>query len=34
MKYVVNDQVVLSRVPEGPLAPYMASFATSLQQQG
>jgi integrase/recombinase XerD len=34
MKYVVNDQVVLSRVPEGPLAAYLAPFASSLQQQG
>lgn len=34
MKYVLNDQVVLARVPEGPLAPYLAPFATSLQQQG
>jgi integrase/recombinase XerD len=34
MKHIVNDQVVLSRVPEGPLATYLAAFATSLQQQG
>lgn len=34
MKHAINDQVVLSRVPEGPLAPYLAPFATSLQQQG
>jgi integrase/recombinase XerD len=34
MKHVIADQVVLSQVPEGPLAPYLAPFATSLQQQG
>ncbi|MGH3441037.1 MAG: tyrosine-type recombinase/integrase, partial [Nitriliruptorales bacterium] len=34
MKHVIDDQVVLSQVPEGPLAAYLAPFATSLQQQG
>ena len=34
MIYVVNDQVVLSRVPEGPLVAYLAPFADSLSQQG
>lgn len=34
MKHVIDDEVVLSRVPEGPLAPYLAPFATSLQQKG
>jgi integrase/recombinase XerD len=32
--YVVNDQLVLSRVPEGPLVAYLAPFADSLSQQG
>lgn len=32
--YVVNDQVFLSRVPEGPLAAYLVRFADSLSQQG
>jgi integrase/recombinase XerD len=31
--YVVNDQVVLSRVPEGPLVAYLVPFADSLSQQ-
>lgn len=34
MIYVVNNQVVLSQVPEGPLAAYLAPFADSLSQQG
>ena len=34
MRYVVNDQVVLSRAPEGPLAAYLSQFAESLSQQG
>lgn len=34
MKHIVDGQVVLSRVPEGPLAPYLAKFAASLQRQG
>ena len=29
MKYVVNDQLVLSRPPEGPLAGHIVSFAKS-----
>jgi integrase/recombinase XerD len=32
--HVVNDQVVLSRVPEGPLVANLAPFADSLSQQG
>ncbi|MPZ24172.1 MAG: tyrosine-type recombinase/integrase [Dehalococcoidia bacterium] len=34
MRYVLNHAVVLSRVPEGPLATHLASFAESLKQQG
>lgn len=34
MKYVINDHLVLSRVPEGPLAAYLVPFADSLSQQG
>jgi integrase/recombinase XerD len=34
MKYVINNQVVLSRPPEGPLAAYIVSFAESLKEQG
>ena len=34
MKYVVDDQVVLSQVPEGPLAGYLRPFAESLRRQG
>ena len=34
MRYVINDQVILSRVPEGPLAAYLCPFAQSLSEQG
>lgn len=34
MSYAINDQLVLSRAPEGPLAPYLGPFAHSLNQQG
>ena len=34
MKCVINDQVVLSRAPEGPLAVHIDSFAKSLSAQG
>lgn len=34
MKYVINDQLVLSRAPEGPLAAHLGPFAESLSQQG
>ena len=34
MKVVINSQVVLSRVPEGPIAPYLGKFAASLDTAG
>jgi integrase/recombinase XerD len=34
VKYVINDQVVLSRPPKGPLAPYIVSFSTWVADQG
>lgn len=34
MKYVVNDKVVLSRPPEGPLAPHIGSFTDWVSEQG
>ena len=34
MKHVINHQVVLSQVPEGPLAPWLKGFAESLSSQG
>ena len=34
MKCVINDQVVLSRAPEGPLAAYIDAFAKSRSAQG
>ena len=34
MSYVLDEQVVLSRVPEGPLATFLAPFAEWLRQQG
>ena len=34
MKYFVNNRVVLSRPPEGPLASHIVSFAESVSEQG
>ncbi|MGH8568446.1 MAG: site-specific integrase [Gammaproteobacteria bacterium] len=34
MKCVINNQVVLSRAPEGPLAAHIGSFAKSVSEQG
>jgi len=34
MRYRINEHIVLLRVPEGPLAPYLRPFASSLSQQG
>jgi integrase/recombinase XerD len=34
MKYIIDDKIVLSRVPEGPLAAHIGSFASSLKEQG
>jgi integrase/recombinase XerD len=34
MKCIVNNQVVLSRGPEGPLAAQVGSFAESVSKQG
>lgn len=34
MNVVINSQVVLSRVPEGPIAPYLGRFADSLDATG
>jgi integrase/recombinase XerD len=34
MNVVINTQVVLSRVPEGPIAPYLGRFADSLDATG
>jgi len=34
MKYVINDQLVLSQVPEGPFTAYLGQFAQSLTRQG
>ena len=34
MRYIVDDQVVLLRAPEGPLAAYIKRFAASLSEQG
>lgn len=34
MKYVINDHLVLSREPEGPLVAYLSPFAESLIQRG
>ena len=34
MKVIINSQVVLSRVPEGPIAPYLGMFADSLNATG
>ena len=34
MKYVINDQVVSLRAPEGPLAVYIGSFSNWASEQG
>jgi site-specific recombinase XerD len=34
VNYTIDDQIVLSRVPEGPLATYLEPFAKSLREQG
>jgi integrase/recombinase XerD len=34
MKCIVNNQLVLSRPPEGPLAAQIGSFAKSVSEQG
>ena len=34
MKFVISNQLVLSRVPEGPIAPYLGGFADSLIATG
>ena len=34
MKHVINHQVVLSHVPEGPLAPWLKGFADAASRQG
>ena len=34
MKGIINNQVVLSRAPEGPLASRIGAFASSLSEQG
>ena len=34
MKYVINDHLILSQAPEGPLAAYVVPFSESLSSQG
>jgi hypothetical protein len=34
VKCAIDNQIVLSRVPEGPLATYIGPFTNSLSQQG
>jgi integrase/recombinase XerD len=34
VRYIINDHVVLLRAPEGPLAPYIASFSNCASEQG
>jgi len=34
MKCIINNQLVLSRAPEGPLAAQIGSFAKSVREQG
>ena len=34
MNYLINEHLVLSRVPEGPLAAYLGPFAESLSREG
>ena len=34
MRFVIGDQVVLSRAPDGPIAAYISAFAKSQSKQG
>ena len=34
MKYIIDNQIVVSRAPEGPLAAHIGPFARSLREQG
>jgi site-specific recombinase XerD len=34
VKYLINDHLVLSQAPEGPLAAYLGQFSQSLSRQG
>ena len=34
MKFIINDQMVLLRAPEGPLAPHIAPFSKWVIGQG
>jgi integrase/recombinase XerD len=34
MKYIIDNRIVLSRAPEGPLAAHVEPFARSLREQG
>jgi integrase/recombinase XerD len=34
VKHVINNQVVLSQPPEGPLAAHLVSFAKLVSEQG
>ena len=34
MKFIINDQMVLLRAPEGPLAPYIIPFSKWATGQG
>ncbi len=34
MKYIIDNRIILSRAPEGPLATYIGPFARSLREQG
>jgi integrase/recombinase XerD len=34
VKYIIHDQVILSREPEGPLAAHLSSFGNAISAQG
>jgi hypothetical protein len=34
VNYAINDQIVLSLVPQGPIADYLDSYSNSLMEQG
>ncbi len=34
MKYIIDNRIILSQAPEGPLATYIEPFARSLREQG
>ena len=34
MKFIIDNRIILSRAPEGPLARYIVPFVRSMREQG